>query len=176
MLTKTTQKTVVAGLFLALGIVLPFATAHAFGLQGNIFLPMHIPVLLCGYICGPLFGAVLGLLLPLCNSLLTGMPAIFPTALLMTFELLTYGFMSGLLYKKLPIKKMYAKTCTSLIISILSGRIVYGIIGAVLLVYDSGLEGVSAIAATISGIPGIIIQLIFIPIIIFSLEKFIKKN
>lgn len=48
-----------AAMFLALGLVLPFATAQIQQI-GNMLLPMHIPVLLCGLICGWQYGGLVG--------------------------------------------------------------------------------------------------------------------
>ena len=77
------QSISVAGMLLALGILLPLVTAHGFCIPGVVLLPMHIPVLLCGFICGPLYGGVLGFVLPLLNSVLTGMPVMYPMAPIM---------------------------------------------------------------------------------------------
>ena len=79
MFKSNSKKTVLAGLFLALGILLPFVTSHGTALiPGKVFLPMHIPVLLCGYFCGGFYGAICGFILPYLNSFITGMPALFP--------------------------------------------------------------------------------------------------
>ena len=88
-LNEKTKKLTLAGMLLALGIILPFATSHGIGVPGNILLPMHIPVYLCGLLCGPLYGALCGLVLPLLNSVLTGMPVIYPMMPLMTVEMET---------------------------------------------------------------------------------------
>ena len=66
------------GLLMAVGLILPYATSHAFGIPGTILLPMHFPIFLMGMLCGPLWGIVGGLLVPLLSSLLTGMPAFYP--------------------------------------------------------------------------------------------------
>ena len=87
MLVNKNQKLAITGLLLAIGIILPFATAHGIGIPGTVLLPMHIPVLLCGLLCGPAYGSGLGLVLPILNSLLTGMPVLYPMAPIMTAEL-----------------------------------------------------------------------------------------
>ena len=73
-----TQKLMTAALCLALGLLLP-SMFHMIG-AGTVFLPMHIPVLLCGMLCGGAYGAAVGAIVPLLSSLLTGMPPIFPVA------------------------------------------------------------------------------------------------
>ena len=44
---SSTRRLVMAALCVALGVVLPMAF-HSVPRGGSIFLPMHIPVLLCG--------------------------------------------------------------------------------------------------------------------------------
>ena len=75
MKSKTFQKIVLSGMFLAIGFVLPFLTGQIQQI-GKMLLPMHIPVLLCGLICGAKYGLSVGLLLPLSRSLIFGMPGI----------------------------------------------------------------------------------------------------
>ena len=94
---KTTKKLTLSAMFLAIGMVLPFLTGQIPQI-GNMMLPMHIPVLLCGLICGWQYGAVLGFILPLVRYLVFGMPVLFPTGTAMAFELMTYGLVIGLIY------------------------------------------------------------------------------
>ncbi|MFA7572385.1 MAG: ECF transporter S component [Lutispora sp.] len=162
---SSTLKLVLAGLFIAIGLALPVAF-HAMSLSGSIFLPMHIPVLLCGLICGWRYGLVTGIAIPLLSSVLTGMPPVYPVALAMAFELAAYGTVIGLVSKKLNV-------FAALIIAMLSGRAVLGIANVALL----GLSGKSyAWSAFIAGafvtaLPGIIIQLILVPVIFAILQK-----
>lgn len=86
------KRLTLSAFFLALGLVLPFAF-HSFGPQaGAVFLPMHIPVLLCGFVCGSAYGALIGVLTPLLSSALTGMPPLMPTGIAMCLELLVWLF------------------------------------------------------------------------------------
>ena len=98
------QKMVLAALFLALAYVLPFLTGQIPEI-GSMLCPLHIPVLLCGFICGWPWGLAVGFIAPLFRSLTLGMPPLFPTAVCMAFELATYGAISGLMHKILPKKK-----------------------------------------------------------------------
>lgn len=162
---SSTLKLVLAGLFTAIGLALPVAF-HAMSLSGSIFLPMHIPVLLCGLVCGWKYGLVTGIAIPLLSSVLTGMPPVYPVAIAMAFELATYGAVIGLLSRKM-------NTILALIIAMLSGRAVLGIANVALL----GLSGKSyAWSAFIAGafvtaLPGIIMQLILVPVIFAILQK-----
>ena len=87
-------KICLAALFLALGWLMPFLTGQIPEF-GNMLLPMHIPVMICGFVLGPVYGALIGFITPLTRSLIFGMPPILPTGLAMCFELMTYGFICG---------------------------------------------------------------------------------
>ncbi len=162
---SSTRKLTLSALFMALALIMPFFTAQIPSI-GSKLLPMHIPILLCGFICGGLRGLIVGLLAPVVRSMLFGMPPMFPTAVAMSFELATYGFVAGFLYKTLPKRNIYI--FFALIISMILGRIIWGIVS--LFLY--GLGGVPftwkifMAGAFINAIPGIIIQIIIIPIII----------
>ncbi len=165
MKNKDLEKIVFSAMFLALSIILPFFTSQVKEI-GDSFLPMHIPVMLCGLICGAQYGLMVGFLSPIVRALVFSMPPLYPTAVWMSLELATYGFVLGLLYGKLKNKKTgYLYLC--LIISMLCGRIVWGITKAILL----GLgDSPFTLKAFISGgfldaFPGIILQLILIPFI-----------
>ena len=158
------KKLVISGMMLALGLILPYATAHGFGLQGNILLPMHIPVLMCGFICGPVYGALCGLVLPVINSLLTGMPAMYPMALIMTSELTTYGLVSGILGKAYSASGKLWVLYPTLIVSMAAGRLMYGLVAWLLLFTGAAAGNFSVITSIITGLPGIAIQLLLIPL------------
>ncbi len=161
---------VLSGLFLALGLVLPFLTAQIPSV-GSMLLPMHIPVLLSGFVCGWPYGLIIGFVTPLLRSALFGMPPMFPTAVAMAFELAAYGCATGLLYRLLPKKNTHIYT--SLILSMILGRIVWGI--ASLFLY--GISGkpftweIFMGGAFLNAIPGIVIQIILIPIVLMALKK-----
>ncbi len=91
---------ILAAMFLAIGIVLPFLTGQIPSV-GSMLLPMHIPVLICGFVCGWQWGLIVGFVLPLMRSVLFGMPPMMPTATAMAFELAVYGGVTGVLYKRL---------------------------------------------------------------------------
>jgi len=166
---RPVQKMVLSSFFMALAFVLPFLTAGDPTL-GNIYLPMHIPVLLCGFICGWKYGLLVGVLSPILRSLLIGMPPMFPIAISMSLELGTFGFLTGLLYGLLPKKIIY--TYLSLLGAMLGGRVVSGIANTILYAVADRPYGFEAFisAAFIVAVPGIIIQLIIIPVIVNRLE------
>lgn len=178
--TKT-QTLTLTSLMIAAGIILPFVTAHGFGIQGNIFLPMHIPVFLCGLLCGPLWGGVVGAVLPLISCLISGMPAPYPNMPLMVCELCVYGAVSGLVYTKTPLYGKKWGVYLSLLIAMVAGRITYGCVFALLLLFNESMKAPTVIAALVAGVPGIIIHVILVPATVFAVEKFYysrgaKKN
>lgn len=170
--TKTNLKNMtLAALFLALGLVLPFFTGQVPQI-GSMLLPMHIPVFLCGLVCGWQYGAVVGFVLPLLRSALFGMPVFFPGATGMAFELMTYGLVAGLLYglsKWQCVRALYR----CLIAAMVAGRLVWGAVQVVQL----GLSGSAftwqafLAGALLNAIPGILVQLVFIPAIMVALNR-----
>ncbi len=171
-----TESLTLTSLMIALGIILPFATAHGFGLQGNIFLPMHIPVFICGLLCGPIYGGVTGAVLPIISCLITGMPAPYPNLPLMIAELAVYGVLSGLIYTKTPLFGKKRGVYFSLVLSMIGGRICYGLLFSFLLFFDEGMKAPSVIAALVAGIPGILIHLLIVPAAVFAFERFFAKK
>lgn len=168
--SKTTKKMVLSALFLALGLLLPLLAGHMPQL-GRALLPMHIPVLLCGFVCGWPWGLLVGLLTPLLNSVAFGMPPLFPTALSMAFELAAYGFFTGLLYKLLPKKPVFVYA--SLLASMLFGRFVWGISQLLLLGVSTGgfTWALFISGAFVNAALGIAFQIIVIPILILALNR-----
>jgi hypothetical protein len=166
----STKKLVLSGLFIALGMLLPFLTGQIPTL-GNMLLPMHIPVLLCGFICGWPYGLIVGFIVPVLRSATFGMPPMFPSAVAMSFELAAYGFLSGLLYKVLP--KSVINTYVSLIISMAGGRIVWGVVMMAISVINANTFTLTIFftQVVINAIPGIVLQIVLIPPIIMALEK-----
>lgn len=172
MKTKThALKITYSALCLALCMVLPYITGNIPEI-GNALCPMHIPVLLCGFLCGPFYGGIVGFVSPFFRSLLTGgYPPIYPTAIAMSFELLTYGIMTGILYKKLPKKNVYVYVV--LMISMLLGRTVWGIVRFILssVSTDVFTFEMFIMGAFANSVLGIILQIIIVPIIVFSIKK-----
>lgn len=165
-----TKKLTLSALFLALGMVLPFFTGQLKQF-GNMLLPMHIPVIICGFVCGSPWGFVVGLIVPILRSLLFTMPKMMPTAIAMAAELAAYGFATGFLYSKLKNKKF--GIYLSLIGAMLIGRIVWGVVSFLLyqLMGTPFTWELFAAGAFLNAIPGILIQLLLIPAIIYALKK-----
>ena len=163
------RRLVFSGLFLALGLVLPFLTGQIPSI-GSMLLPMHIPVLVCGFVCGWPYGLAVGFITPLLRHWLFTKPPM-PNAVAMAFELAVYGFCTGLFYKLLPKKNAFVYV--SLILSMILGRIVWGIVS--LIIYGMTDKPftwqIFAADAVMNAIPGIILQIVIIPPIIIALRR-----
>lgn len=168
------NKMVLSSMFLALALILPFLTGQIPQI-GSALCPMHIPVILCGFICGPWYALIVGFIAPLLRFVLFGMPVIMPTGIAMSFELAAYGIFAGLLYKWLPKKKI--SIYFSLIGAMLCGRIVWGVARVILFGLGKSEFGWAAFmsGAFLNAIPGIILQIVLIPLIVIALEKNVSK-
>lgn len=165
------KKLAVTAILFAVGMVLPFFIGQIPAI-GKMLLPMHIPVLLCGFIVGWQYGALIGFLLPIVRGLVFGMPPLYPNAVAMAFEMAAYGFVSGYLYSHARwqcTKMLYI----SLVTAMLAGRIVWAFAEVILL----GIGGniftwkMFAAGAFLNAIPGIIVQLTLIPLIMVALRR-----
>ena len=161
------KKMVLTAVCAALCVVVPMAF-HAVPNGGSIFLPMHIPVLVCGILCGWPFGLVCGLIGPFLSSF-TGMP---PLAVLpgMMVECAVYGAAAGLMMKLVRTGRLYADLYISLIAAMLAGRIVSGIAKALIFAPGTSLAAWAA-ASFVTGLPGILVQLLLIPSLVYALTR-----
>jgi len=169
---KSINQTTVAGLLIAFGVLLPMIF-HSLGL-GSTFLPMHIPVLLSGFFLDTFWATAVGAMTPLLSSLITSMPPVFPVLPFMVFELATYGSMTSFLYRRTG-KSIYI----SLVVSMIAGRIVAGFIVWMLTsLFAAKLPGPVAFitGSVVKGLPGIVIQLLLIPAIVFLIEKHVVSQ
>lgn len=170
-MSKTTKNLTLSAMFLAIGMVLPFLTGQIPQI-GNMMLPMHIPVLLCGLICGWQYGAVLGFVLPLLRYLVFGMPVLFPTGIAMAFELMTYGLVIEPVYSRSRWKCIIA-LYRALIVAMIAGRLVWAAAQIILLGVSGSVFTVQMFlaGAFLNAVPGIIIQLVLIPAVMVALGR-----
>lgn len=164
------KKLTFAGMFLALCMVLPLLTGQIPRI-GMALSPMHIPVLLCGFVCGWQYGLTVGFIAPLLRFAIFGMPPIFPTGVAMAFELAAYGLFAGLLYKYFPKKVLYIYV--TLILSMIGGRIVWG--AAMYVLAGLGKSDFSfqkfLTGAFVTAVPGIILHIVLIPLIVIAMKQ-----
>ena len=159
------KKMVLSALFLTTGIILPFFTGQIPAV-GNMLLPMHIPVLLCGFACGWKYGVVVGFVLPLMRSVLFAMPVMFPNAVGMALELAVYGAVTGVFRKRISRTKW--EVYLALLCAMLLGRVVWGLtsIGLFALAGSQFTWKIFMMQAFVNAVPGIIIQFLIIPPIV----------
>ena len=168
-----TRKVTLEALCLAMSLLLP-QVFHLLGMAqaGQIFLPMHIPVLMGGLVLGWKYGAFLGMMAPLLSCLFTGMPSA-ERVIFMMVELMSYGAVGGFLYQEHNVKNLPFGGYIALISAMVIGRLVYGfalVLGTAL--FSLHLGGFPIVwGAVITGIPGICIQLIFLPALTGIIEK-----
>lgn len=162
----STKQLCAAALLLALGLILP-QLFHLFGgrTAGSVFSPMHLPVLLCGLLLGPAWGGAVGFLTPLLSSILTAMP---PSAILpfMLCELAAYGAVAGALSRRLPLYP-------ALIGAQVAGRVVYALalfVGGTLFGLECAAPA-SVLTSVITGLPGIALQLVLAPALVYALRQ-----
>ncbi len=167
---NNTQKLCYAGLYLALAVALPFLTGRIPQI-GAMLSPMHIPVLLCGFVCGWPWGLAVGAAAPILSASLFGTPVLFPQAVSMSAELAVYGACTGLLYRALPKKK--SSVYLALVLSMAAGRLVWGL-ARYLLAGLSGTEFTASMflaGAFTTALPGIVLHILLVPPLVFFFEK-----
>lgn len=176
MVRTEVQTMVLASMFLALGIVMPFLTGQIPGI-GSRLLPMHIPVLICGFVCGWKYGLIVGFVVPILRSVMFGMPPMLPTAAGMAFELAAYGAVTGLLYpcleRRFSGRYEIAAVYAALLGAMLIGRLVWGLVSIPLYGLAGTMFSVSIFvgSAFFNAVPGIILQLVVIPVMIVTLKR-----
>lgn len=166
---RATRRLVTAAACLALCLVLPMLTGNIPEI-GSMLCPMHFPVLLCGFLCGWPWGLAVGAIAPLLRSVLFSMPPM-ASAIPMAFEMAVYGAASGLLYHLLPKKPVY--TYLSLIAAMVLGRLVWGVVRLAMAGLTSASFPFSAFlsGAVLTAWPGIIAQIVLVPILVLALRR-----
>lgn len=157
---STTKAKYIIGTILlcGVGITLPRIFHIAFGSNaGATFLPMHIAVLIAALTFGMTSSLVVAGSSIIMSHLLTNMPAITRLPY-MLIELVIYGIILALFSKK-------TNAYISLIATIILGRILYA--GVLFAATNLGFPtyGTTVWKSAKIGIPGLIIQLIVVPVI-----------
>lgn len=163
------QTLVIAAMLLALALLLPFLTGQIPTI-GSMLSPMHLPVLLCGFLCGPLWGLAVGAVSAPLRFVLFGMPQA-PMCFFMAAEMAAYGLLAGLLYRIFPKKIPYLYA--SLLLAMIGGRLVYGAVSWITIAADGGVYTLNAfLASTVVGAwPGILLQILLVPAIVLALKR-----
>jgi len=145
-------------LFAALGVILP-PVFHIVGL-GSTFLPMFLPVMLGSMLLSWKFALVLAIFAPMTSWLLTGMPPLVPPILpLMTAELILVALIISILHVHLRRSVWFA-----LAIAIIMDRLLLYIMVTFVAKWMHLDPTVFSIAMVMAGLPGIMLQLLVIPL------------
>ncbi len=169
--SKHIKNIVTAGLCLALCMLLPFLTGQIPEI-GSMLSPMHIPVLLCGFLCGWRYAVPVGAVAPLLRFLWLGMPPLMPTGFVMVFELAAYGLFTAIIYHKLAKKPL--NIYISLIAAMFLGRVVWGIVSYLVFTFMIGAPFTFAMflsGAFVLAVPGIICHILLIPPVVMALRR-----
>ncbi len=165
---------ITAFVLLVAGVLLPVGF-HTFKLGGPVFLPMHIPAMLAGFLLNPILACGVGFAMPVLSTACTGMPP-FPIVMSqMAVELAAYAFFIALFSQKLKLN-----TYVSLVFAMIGGRL---ICAALVFIFSLTITGYTAtpaaflISSVSKGWPGLLIQIILIPILVtwFKYIKLIKR-
>ncbi len=164
MIKLTNKDITLTALFITLGVTIPILF-HQMALAGRIFSPMHIPVFLAGIFVGPVSGLIVGLVCPIMSFLLTGMPPPYAVPL-MSLELPVYGVAIGILIRviKFPV--------LSLLLAMILGRLAFALglfVFGLFLSLPYGPKEFIKISV-ITGLPGIAIQLVLIPLLVEAIQ------
>ena len=167
--SKEIRRLTTAAVCFALCMVLPFITGQIPEI-GMALSPMHIPVLIAGFVVGPIYATVIGFFAPLVRFMWFQFPPM-PNALAMSFELAAYGVVSGILYRVLP--KKVASIYISLIVAMLVGRVIWGAARVIMLgLMDTEFSWEMFIgSAFVGAVPGIVLHIVVIPVIIIALKR-----
>lgn len=167
-----TRKMILAALFIALGLIIPYFAGHMFGVPGVVLLPMHIPVLMAGLLIGARYGFIVGIITPILSSVLTGMPPMYPVLPTMIVELAVYGWVSGMVRHRLK-WGLYP----ALILAMIAGRVASGLVfGPLFFGTTFGEQWAIVVGNVTTGLPGIAIQLAFIPALVMGIERYLVKD
>ncbi|MDE5557682.1 MAG: ECF transporter S component [Ruminococcus sp.] len=132
---------------------------------GEIFLPMHLPIILMGFLVGSYAAGIAGLLSPLVNFALTGMPSSVMLPFMM-IELCVYGICAGVL------KDVKLPTIAKVLITQIAGRLIRASAIAVgFYVFDSVINPTVVLTSITAGLFGIIFQLVIIPLAVYRLKE-----
>jgi len=163
------RELVFAGLFIALGVVVPILF-HQIGL-GQVFLPMFLPILLCGFFLNPYIALIVGLITPYVSSFMTGMPPLFPFAVMISFEGAALAGSASMLFNRFK-KNIWISLFSALIIQ----RIILVLFIFAVAPFFELPERLLSITVITSGLPGVILQIIIVPVFVSRLKVYLIKN
>ena len=146
------------------GVIFP-QFFHLLGL-GATFLPLFIPVMLGGFLLRWRFAVTLAIIAPMASFFLTGMPPITPPVLpLVICELIISATIISFMFVYKHLNKWLA-----LILAILADRIFLFFVVFILAPVFGLPQLFTSVSLVLSGIPGIILQLVVLPAALSFIE------
>lgn len=139
-------------------------------LPGETFLPMHFAIFAVGFFAGPVAGGISGALAPLLSFALTAMPKLQMLPFMM-IELCVYGLVTGLL------SNVNIPTIGKLLLAQVAGRAVRA--GAILIgfyAFSSPIAPAVIWNSIAAGLPGLILQWILLPLLVFRVTEGRKND
>ena len=131
---------------------------------GATFLPMHICVLIAALTFGAISSTIVAGSSVIFSYLLTGMPSLARLPY-MLIELVIYGILLSVFNKKF-------NSYISLVMTVVLGRILYaGVLFSAVNILGLSSYGISVMESVRMGIPGIILQLLFVPVLVKIMNK-----
>ncbi|MCI8482478.1 MAG: hypothetical protein HFJ27_05445 [Clostridia bacterium] len=170
-LSTTKAKYVIGTMLLTgIGIALPRIFHVLAGSDaGATFLPMHIAVLIATLTFGITSSTIVAGGSVIGSYLLTGMPSLVRLPY-MLMELVIYAVLLSICSKRF---NLYI----SLALTIVLGRILYaGVLAVAINILGLPTYGISVIESIKIGLPGIILQLAFIPVMAKTIQKGIRLD
>lgn len=159
---KTIANLTLAGMCLAISIVMPMAVHFAGPQGGKMFLPLFWGVAMAALLLSVKYAIMVGVLAPVLSHLISAMPPI-PMLYFMLVELLVYACMLSVLKDKMPAP-------VAILVGLFVSRISYIVIVSLSGMFLSLPPAFTGFTVLLSGVlislPGIVAQAIIIPTII----------
>ena len=159
------------GVFGAAALLLPtiFHLVHL----GHVFMPMYLPLVALAFFVRPAAAGLTAFVVPLLSGFATGMPPVNPpVAYVMAVELSLMGMLISLAHGYVPAKPNYARVIVVLTVALLIGRVLNA---ALFYAFSQAMElnpKPFALAALLSGWPGVVLMLVVIPQLVILNERF----
>ncbi len=162
---KTLRSMIVSAMMVALAVVLPMAF-HTVGL-GSKFLPMFLPLLLNGFLSSWPWATLAAVIAPWISAVLTGMPPIYPpVALVMSCEGAVLAGVASVLYRA-----FHSRVWPALLCAIILSRATSFLLTWLFASKFRLPGGLAAGAMILEGLPGVVLQVVLIPIVLKSLHQ-----
>ena len=177
---KITVKSLVSAGLVVAAAFLPLLVHSVAGASGGAtWLPMYLPVLVGGCLLGGVFGATIGACSPVASYFISQavLGAAMPAAIklpYMIIELTVFGLVSGLFAKKITQRPFVA--FPAVFAAQIAGRAVSLLSQAIVIAASGQGQYASLFSMIRTGLPGLFLQAVLVPLIILFLVKGMKHD